>query len=223
MSTRRCWPPERVLTSSSARSARPTTSRHAAISGVAGPRRAGGRHHARWGSRPTATISVDRGPHRGREGVPLRDVAQPRVARRSARAGRRTAGPRRPSWLVEAEEALHQRRLARAVGAEQRHDLAGVRREVDVGHDRRVGVAEGRVPSSMTGRTASAGVWLGARSRASLPGSQGREVAAHHLKVVRCRPTASVSPSMGSSTATPGAGLAARGSRRRPGSTRVSA
>ena len=56
MSTRRCWPPDSAATSSCG-----AVGEADVLDGVGHGRRSSrpaGRHHGRWGSRPTSTISV---------------------------------------------------------------------------------------------------------------------------------------------------------------------
>src|SRR6478735_5767906 len=129
ISTRRCWPPERVLTSVAARSARPTTSseraticRSVARNRPSQPMR---------DSRPVDTIS---------SAVALTEAGP--VVELVAVHPEEGDGARHP--LVEAEHALHQGGLARPVRPDDRHDLAAVDSEVDVGQDGTVAVAEGR-------------------------------------------------------------------------------
>ena len=81
-------------------------------------------------------------------------------------------GARHP--LVEAEHALHQGRLARPVRPDDRHDLAAADRQVDVGQDGTVAVAERRAAQVDDGVGV---VRLEGHQRAALMSSPARRAA----------------------------------------------
>ena len=83
------------------------------------------------------------GPDRRREGVPLGHVAEAgAVVELAAGTPKRVTVPATRS--LRPSDALHQGRLARPVGPDDRHDLAAADRQVDVGEDGAVAVAERR-------------------------------------------------------------------------------
>jgi hypothetical protein len=76
--------------------------------------------------------------------VSLRHVADPRPVAEVVR-GRPEKGDGAGQSLVEAEDALHQGRLARTVGAEDRDDLTAIDGETRAGDDGALAVPERRV------------------------------------------------------------------------------
>ena len=122
---------------------------------------------------------LHRGAHRGREGVPLRHVAEPGVLGEVG-DGRAEHRHLPGQVVVQAEQAPDQGRLARRRSARagpppRRAARPGSRRRRPAGRRTRTR------PSAATGRRVRS---RPGRSRAPLAGAQRREVGAHDLEVV---------------------------------------
>ena len=128
ISTRWCWPPERALTESLARSARPTSSMaRSTAARSALPRQP----ELRTGQPPGGDDLADGGGDAARRRGALRDVADAAPSRGSGAAACRTARQLAAGERDLADDGAYGGGLAGAVGAEQRDDLAAADGEVD--------------------------------------------------------------------------------------------
>ena len=174
MSTRRCWPPESRATSAWARSSSPTAAIDSRTTSTSSRPL---RPPPRAVRQPADLDDLGHGrAHRGGQGVVLGDVADPGELA-EALAGDAEEPHLAALLLDEPEQPAHERGLAAPVGPEEGQDLAAPDRQVDGVDDRAVAVAERR-RAQLDERACRP------TSRALLALPQGREVAAHHLKVV---------------------------------------